>query len=60
MFQVMRRMRTASGNMSDKFFNDTATLDNAKAILQKEKNRLQDDYVFGIIRDENYNIIYQD
>jgi hypothetical protein len=46
--------------MSDKFFNDTATLDNAKAILQKEKNRLQDDYVFGIIRDENYNIIYQD
>ena len=60
MFKVMRRMRTTSGSISDKFFNDTTTLDKAKAILKKEKNRLQDDYIFGIIRDENYNIIYQD
>ena len=60
MFKVMRRMRTADGRMSDKFFNDTKTLDKAKAILEKERNRLQDAYIFGIICDENYNIIYQD
>jgi hypothetical protein len=59
MFKVMRRMRTADGRMSDKFFNDTKTLDKAKAILEKEQNRLQDNYIFGIIRDEQYNIIYQ-
>ena len=60
MFKIMRRMRTASGRISDKFFNETTTLDKAKAILKKEKNRLQDNYIFGVIRDENYNIIYQD
>ena len=59
MFKVMRRMRTADGRMSDKFFNDTQTLDKAKTILEKEQNRLQDNYIFGIIRDKQYNIIYQ-
>lgn len=57
MFFVMRRMLGVNG-VSDKFYH-AKTFEKAESILLKEKERLQENFVCGTIKNEKYQTIYQ-
>ena len=52
MLTIIRRKRTKTGSLTDKFF-EVKSITQAEKILDREKEKLKEDYIFGIIQAED-------